>query len=40
MKEGDRKGDERGKSSTERQEKVKMVIRNTARRERANENEI
>lgn len=39
MRERDRKGDERGKLSTEKEEKVKMVMKN---RERggANENEV
>lgn len=31
MRERDRKGDERGKLSTEREEKVKMVMKNRER---------
>lgn len=39
MRERDRKGDERGKSSSEREEKVKMVVKNKERGG-ANENEV
>lgn len=38
MRERDRKGDERGKLSTEREEKVKMVMKNRERE--GNENEV
>lgn len=37
MRERDRKGDEREKLSADREEKVKMVMKN---RERANEKEV
>lgn len=39
MRERDRKGDERGKLSTEREEKVKIVMKNRER-DGANENEV